>query len=151
MLRCLRGTEARLRKLEKTPHFLSCKEGCYDLLCVDQCSAFLSFLIIGKIKLHLCRDIVWHIFSFIPISFNNGSYNDMWFQRFVEKFDLRMAQSKTLNEQRQSRTAQRQGLFQIPNNDLANFHTNSSFLSPFTKRLLKHVYSSNEKMRKQEY
>ena len=150
-LHYLRGTEARLRRLEKKRHFLICQEGCYNLLCIDQRSALLTFLIISKFKLHLCRDIVWHIFSFIPIYFNNGSYNNIWFRQLIDKFDLRVSQSKTLMRQHSSMEAQGQGFFQMSVNSLTHFNKNPTFFSPFTKRLLNHVYRSNEKMHGQKY
>ena len=127
-LHYLRGTEARLRRLEKKGIF-DLSRGLYNLLCIDQRSALLTFLIISKFKLHLCRDIVWHIFSFIPIYFNNGSYNNIWFRQLIDKFDLRVSQSKTLMRQPSSMEAQGQGFFQMSVNSLTHFNKNPTFLA----------------------
>ena len=74
------------------------------------------------------HDIVWHIFSFIPIYFNNnGSYNNIWFRQLIDKFDLRVSQSKTLMRQHSSMEAQGQGFFQMSVNSLTHFNKNPTF------------------------
>eukprot|EP00943_MAST-04B_sp_MAST-4B-sp1_P006499 g6499.t1 len=128
----------------------------HHLICVDQQRAMKTFALVNKLKIHLPDDLIRHIFSNLTISFNYGSFSQLFACSAVQKMDREVKKSHILLKKK-NKTKLKKGRTTQPKKagQLSLFTESSSFydshhyfsqprFQTFTRRLISHVQQYNK-------